>query len=253
MRDNQMQKAQGPVPLPTLEMVTGHQLANLINVGGFLLRSIEGQAESMFSEGSVSELDGGAKMAAEAAFIKVCRGIESILDDRWRWKTTERDALLVASLDMVKQNTEFLRTQTAAAAMVLRPSFRFHPSLAKLAGGMGWAVILGNPDEPDTAIIGIGETPEDAYAAFDNVFTGTANEKMKQWALAREKEIEDNAAKELDQRGPVGAEPAPGDGSADTGNRRKARKKRASGGQHDLGNTPGTEDGPPADLGHCGS
>jgi hypothetical protein len=242
MKDNQLQKAQGPVPLPTLEMVTGHQLANLINAGGFLLRSIEGQAESMFSEGSVSALDGGAKMAAEAAFVKVCQGIENILDDKWRWKTTERDALLVASLDMVKQNTEFLRTQTAAAAMVLRPSFRFHPSLAKLAGGMGWAVILGNPDEPDTAIIGIGETPEDAYAAFDNVFAGTANEKMKQWALAREKEIEDNAEKDM-VNGRI-ENPAPtGQRGEDTGTDRPAgRKKRGGRGSQ----TPPAEGGPNA-------
>jgi len=252
MRDNPIQKAQGPVPLPTLEMVTGHQLANLINVGGFLLRSIEGQAESMFSEGTVSALDGGAKMAAEVAFVKVCQGIENILDDKWRWKTVERDALLVASLDMVKQNTEFLKTQTAAAALVLRPSFRFRPSLAKLADGLGWAVILGNPDEPDSAIIGVGETPEDAYTAFDDMFAGTANEKMKQWALAREKVIDDNAANEMDLKRLDSTRGHATEEAPNRGNRRRARTKRQGGGHSHLDDAEGGK-GSAADPGHGGS
>jgi len=227
---NNMQRAQGPIPIPSQEMVTGAQLANLLNVAGFMVRAMEGQAESMFEQGSVSAIDGGAKMAAETTFVKVCQRIEEIIEDKWRWKTVERDALIVASLDMVRQNTEFLKIQAESAASVLRPSWRLNPALAKLAGGLGWAVVLGDIADPDNAIIGVGETPEDAYRAFDDLFAGKTNEKMKNWAMAREKEIEDNAKKEVME--PRGKPPTPSTTSPGVEcktNRRKDGKKRGGG------------------------
>ena len=252
MSDNK-QRAQGPIPIPSQEMVTGAQLANLLSVAGFMMRALEGSSESMFEKGSVSAVDGGAKMAAETAFVKACQRIEEIVEDKWRWKTTERDALVIASLDMVRQNVEFLKTQTAAAASVLRPSYRYQPSLARLADGLGWAVILGNPADADNSIIGVGETPEEAYQAFDDIFAGKANEKMKNWALAREKEIADNAKKELDLKRLDSTRGHATEEAPNRGNRRRARTKRQGGGHSHISSSEGDKGSAAADTGQGGS
>lgn len=188
-----MKNEQRPlVGLPSKEMVTGHQLANLLNAAGVLLRILEG---SRFNddddEPQVSAIDGGAKMAAEQALVAVCQKVEEITKDHTRWDTTERDALALASMDVLEANRRFLEAQTESAKLVQKPSFRFRPPLMKLA--QGWCAIIGDPNDADNCVMGLGATPQEALDSFDDAFKGAVSEKTLKFCLEHEKMIDAQA------------------------------------------------------------
>lgn len=221
-------RSDGPIPLPTAEMVTGGQLANLLNAAGMVVRVLEGAPHWSLDDDAPKggALDGGTKMAAEASLCTILNRIDLIVQDDARWNTTERDTLEKRSREMVEQNIEFLKEQTKAAGSVLRPSFRFRPALMRVAGG--WAACLGDISDPNTAIIGVGESPEAALVAFDQLFAGQTPAQMVEWARKHEKLIDTEYGEHesLDPRGTESTETTPSSGSPVEGDRRGDGKKR---------------------------
>lgn len=246
------EKPAGQVGLPTAEHTCGHQLANLLNAAGVVLRVLEGAPSWMDDEPKGGALDGGTKMAAEASLCGILNRIDLIVQDDSRWSMENRDTLEKRSLEMIAQNIKFLEEQTKAAASVNRPSFRFKPTLTRITGG--WAAVLGELTNPDQAIIGAGGSPEEALEAFDLLFAGQTPEEMLVWA--QKTTLIENYEQEqtLDSRGPKGSGTHETKPSSNDANSRRPRAKRPRRGHNDLGDAPGGQDpaGGPSGPGGAG-
>jgi len=113
------------------------------------------------------EIDGGTVAAAAATFIKTCGKIDELLADKSRWDLESHDALYDALVRTQEHQHQFLQTQTAAAASILRPSFQLKPALLAVQGG--YAAVHGDLTT-HSAVVGYGATPEAAMADFDLAF-----------------------------------------------------------------------------------
>jgi hypothetical protein len=109
-------------------------------------------------------LDGGTVAAAATTFIKVCAKIDELLEDKSRWNLETQDAFYDAVIQTQEQQQKFLKTQTAAAASVMRPSYQFRPTLFLTDGG--YIAVHGDLTSSGV-VIGSGPTPEAALLDFD--------------------------------------------------------------------------------------
>lgn len=114
-------------------------------------------------------LDGGAGAGATATFLKACARLDSMLDDTTRWSLALHDYQSTLINDMYERQTEFLDAQIESAKEVQRPSFQLRPMLA--VGSNKFLAIWGNPEHPGSALIGIGDTPDEALRDFDKAFS----------------------------------------------------------------------------------
>lgn len=150
--------------------------------------------ESSFGTAARKPLPGEAKIAAENSFIKSCERLDSIIDTPLRWgigyqlmlekQYNERHDESVKLLRM-QQETEALRKVSVAA--VTAPNFRYKPMLVPLEDGR-WMAFLGDTQNLEAGIIGIGDYPAAALKSFDEAFNGNLSPAVQAWL----KQHEDN-------------------------------------------------------------
>lgn len=114
-------------------------------------------------------LDGGAGAGATATFLKACSRLDSMLDDSTRWSLSSHDYQSSLISEMYERQTEFFEAQIEASKEVQRPSFQLRPILA--VGSGKFLAIWGNPERLGSALIGIGDTPDEALRDFDKAFS----------------------------------------------------------------------------------
>jgi hypothetical protein len=141
-------------------------------------------------------LAGEAHIAAENTFIKACERLDGILGEKLRWgigyqlrledQYNERHEEQIKLLESQRQAEEQRRR---SAETVVAPHFRYRPALLKLETDE-WLAFLGNPEDLDNAILGLGQNPEAALASFDSAFTGTIAPEIKKWLEQREDSLE---------------------------------------------------------------
>jgi hypothetical protein len=151
-------KASGLI-VPSREFINEQQatviLASLREVGMWMAKS-----EDL--------VPGEARVAAENTFIKICDRLEKIIDEEARWSMTGATNFYDELVETQKAQQEFLSTQTAAASLVLRPSYIHRPTLMR--DGISFYAVWGDSSIPGGAIIGVGATPNAALADFDAAF-----------------------------------------------------------------------------------
>jgi hypothetical protein len=180
-------------------------------------------------------IDGEAHLAATNTFIKACEKIDSILDDPKRWGIDFQLALEKQYNEVHVNQQENLKTQIAeseqrriTAAAIVLPHFRYRPALVRLEEG-GWAAFLGDVNDLDSGILGLGDNPEAALASFDRAFVGEMTDEVKAWLKAHEDDIEngvetttpfpkENNEKAMDGLGTSAVEISPGGGNVDPSN-----------------------------------
>lgn len=134
------------------------------------------------------QLDGGCKSAAEMTYIEVCNRLTDILRDKSRWAMDMTKALEIQALRINQEHIETLKSKKKAVEWLCTPSFRLKPELTRIQDGM-FAAHIGDLDKPEEALIGIGRTPESAFAAFDELFAGRIPQDMIDYLAAKDQQI----------------------------------------------------------------
>jgi hypothetical protein len=141
---------------------------------------------------SPPEKDGGIASAAETTFIKTCAKIDDLLEDKSRWSLETQDALYSACIETQEVQQKFIKTQTEAAASLMRPSFQVKPLLVLVEGG--YIAVHGDLTS-DGAVIGSGATPEAAMLDFDAAWNRRLVEQTKIIPVEETPAIEENSKK----------------------------------------------------------
>lgn len=153
--------------LPIREAISDLQIGTLLDVLASLQPYILSPAREIESSLPAS-LDGGTGSAAASTFIKACMRLETLIDDNNRWSLAAYDEQVRALTRMYEQQGLFLEAQTESAKELQRPSFQLRPILA--IGGGGYVAIWGDPNYPEAALVGLGDTPDAALRDFDRAF-----------------------------------------------------------------------------------
>ena len=169
-------------PMPTREAASSAQLQELLSITQYLQAYLLVPPDDRAVPHG-GPIDGGTVIAAASTFIKTCAKIDEILADKSRWNLDTSDALYAAVIKtqefnqrVLQKQTEFLQTQTEAAASLMRPSFQLKPELLRVEGG--YAAIHGNLTT-HSAVVGYGATPEAAMADFDSAFQRQPEQQHK--------------------------------------------------------------------------
>lgn len=155
-------KPNQPLPIPSRESTSHGQLQALLMITQALQPYLILPPQENIPQ--TPQLDGGTVSAAAATFIRTCGKIDELLADASRWNLEAQDALYNSLIMTQEAQQAFIKTQTEAAAILLRPSFQQKPILCLLENG--YAAIFGDLTS-GAAVIGYGVTPEAAFADFD--------------------------------------------------------------------------------------
>lgn len=175
-------------PLPQRDTVTALQINTLLNVIATLTNMLAVPADSEHPHHTKPELDGGSRSAMEASLIHTCARLDTIIEDTSRWSFDTQNSLESAILKNYDQNLAFLKAQTAAAEEITKPHFKYRPAITRLPDGM-WVAILGDLAHLDTALVGLGATPDEAVRSFDQEFVGRVPATLVAWLAKREDDL----------------------------------------------------------------
>lgn len=179
--------------VPEREATTAIQVNNLLSIAQTMMAALLVPHHGFEPHQEKPELDGGCKSAAEMTFIECCNTLTDIIRDKTRWNLTLQRALEVQALKINQSHIEVLEMQKKAVAGLATPSYKHKPSLVRLNDGY-YCAYLG--DTPEDALCGIGRTAEEAFAAFDEVFSGRVPESMISYLLAQEERLKQQADNE---------------------------------------------------------
>lgn len=166
------------IPLPSREHVTAIQINSLLGIVHSLTAALSNGAGD---EENSPAFDGGVKSAMEAAIIRACGQLDSIIDDTKRWRIDHQRLLEQQLSEVYTSHKALLVLQKKAVSQMTAPHHTASPQLLKLDNGK-WAAILGDVNKLDSCIIGYGDSPAAALQHFDEVFNGTnsQNNETKQ-------------------------------------------------------------------------
>lgn len=220
-----------PFTLPTKESATNNQVTMLLGIVDCLAHNLRAPTPYNGTEGTVTayELDKGVKFALETSVIKALTTLDGVIDNCARWDVKSLVRMEKDSEKFLKANIDFVKSQKASSDHVRRPSFRLQPKLVRITDGT-FAAFLGDLNS-GTALVGQGQTVEDALRAFDDVCNGKQPDQMVEWLAKHEKQ---NNTKATDEKRPmdsrtIDATPvAEGAGKNDSGNCKRPGSRRVS-------------------------
>lgn len=193
-----------PLTFPNRDNVTQQQLSSLLSI-----MQMSGQA-LIVPWGSPHEdppkLTLEAKIAAENLFISVCEKIEEIIKDEGRWDFAIQQKLEDQFQKIYQLNLAALQASYDAetqrkqlADELSTPHARYRPALARTLDGF-YVAFLGNLDDSDGAIFGMGGTPKEALEKFDAVFNGQISPMQAELVKTREKQLVDDENRLYDKK-----------------------------------------------------
>lgn len=115
------------------------------------------------------KLDGGVKCAIEATLIKACAALDSVLEEESRWSLKTQNVLEASLLRTYKLHQQLMDRQKQTVDNMELPHRKFPPNLFRLPSGQ-WVAILGQLEDINTAVFGLGNSPEEAVAAYDQIY-----------------------------------------------------------------------------------
>jgi len=153
--------------VPSREYITDQQV-------GILLASI--REVGIWMAKSEDLVPGEARTAAENTFIGLCTRLDSLVNDETRWSMGATQNFYDELVETQKAQQEFLSTQTAAASLVLRPSYTHRPTLMR--DETHFYAIWGDSTRAGASIIGVGATANAALADFDAAFDRAPKDQL---------------------------------------------------------------------------
>jgi hypothetical protein len=230
-----------PISIPSKEAVVDHQLSVLISGVAALYNLLcVGRANDKENPTS-GPADGGTDWAIQTTIINMMNRLDNVIKNEALWDTSGSLALHEGAKALMKQQSEFLAKQDEVAREAVLtqqitrlPHIMHQPTLTRIEGGL-FAAILGKVGNR-ASVYGIGRTPAEAFANFDEVFCGRMPEFMRQWAAQQEQQQLENEKSKLDSGRSGVTPPAKRSQMHPPGNRRPAKSKPGVG---------GAETGPP--------
>lgn len=172
--------------LPHRDQITNFQINTLLNVAGLLANVITNPMREF--EGVPSPaLDGGIKTSAEASFINVCNRIDELVSDPARWTFKMQEHLEYKLGEIYAREIQLKEAQLKSVNEVNSPHFLYKPTLVRLKDGT-YAAILGDLNDVDNSLVGVGLTPDEAMKAFDAAFVGAPSQAMAEWLEKQQSE-----------------------------------------------------------------
>lgn len=186
---------------PLREVTTTIQISNLLSIANTMASTLLSPRLDLDNpHHERPELDGGSRSAVEMTLIHTCNRLSDIIQDKSRWELTVTSALELQALRLNQKSIEVAEEKRKAVAWLNTPSYRLKPELVRIQDGM-FAAHLGNLDEPEKSLIGIGKTPESAFAAFDELFAGRIPQEMVEYLITKDEQI--NELKQHQQQSPL--------------------------------------------------
>jgi hypothetical protein len=218
------------IVLQTREVMTQAQVMPILHMVQALVSCLNGPA-FMTDETTRKDLDGGVKSAMESTIIRACGRLDAILGEDSRWTISESPVEKYLSTQSALAEAQMKLTQHA-----MKPHQRHKPALIKMSDG-NWCAMLGDVDDLDNAITGIGRTPQEALDAFDGMFTGQIPPALLDFLNAIKTKLENEP--NLDREGNSNT-----DGAEETGQNQKPDSE-GFGPDEDSGGTEAGPDGLP--------
>jgi hypothetical protein len=178
------------IPFPQRDQTTFNQIHNLLTIGGFALSSLLSNTDETFQVGSRPQLDGGCKAAAESVLINVYDRLNGILSDSGRWNLDLNQTLEKKLGAVYDEQLTALIEQSKAAREMSSPHAQFNPTLARLADSGKFVVLLGSLADPKSVIMGMGVTPKEAMASFDESFAGNPSDEVTDFLATLDARLE---------------------------------------------------------------
>ena len=174
------------INLPERQLTTSQQVNTLLGVCGMFWSVLHSGAPDPETESP--RLRGEPRLAAESTFIKACAALQQVLDDPRRWDFEYQNTIEADYKESIELNKDYLRAQKAHAEEMASPHFRLQPSLLKLTDNT-WMAILGDINNIEHAIIGVGANPKEAFESFDKSFSGETSESVIKFIQTHTHEI----------------------------------------------------------------
>ena len=219
-----------PINLPHRDQVTAFQVQTVLNIVGVLSGVLHGPP--VFIEQNIpqkKELDGGVKNSVETTLIHACSRLDDILTDPARWTFAMQEHLEYKLAALYHEETIWRQAQTRMINEHNSPHYNYNPTIIKLDTNE-YIAIMGDPQDMDNAVYGVGESPAQALEAFDTVFNGGMPDSMVRWLAKQEQLAKEQRQHEQQQKSLVRK------GSRTIGKAKTGRKNPPA-----NGNGPGPE------------
>ena len=192
-----MKKQQAPAEvLLHRDLSTNQQVGMLLSVCNTMLGALINPERDHENIPGKRALAGEAHSAAEITFIGACDRLDKIIGDSARWGIDYQLRLEQQYNERHQEQMKMLQAQQAAemarkksSEMVTAPHWRYKPALIPLEEG-GWAAFLGDVEDLESGILGLGANPEAALANFDLAFAGKLSPAVQLWLKGREADLE---------------------------------------------------------------
>lgn len=150
------------------ENITTMQISVLLNTITTMQAGLREWPTESNGVPSTNRLDGEGRVALETSLIKACERLDEIVSDKSRWGI-DRLLEIERKLDetLAAQN-DFFKSQKAAADDTRRPHRFLSPDLRLTPHG--WCAWYGDVSDDASLITGIGDSPAEAMAAFDEAY-----------------------------------------------------------------------------------
>ena len=135
------------------------------------------------------------QIALENTLRNACERMDKILTNDSLWNDEFQRKVEKEYEELHRLQMETIERQKAAAAEVTSPHFRYRPELQKLRNGQ-WMAILGDAQQLEFAIYGIGDSAQQAMEEFDHVFLKGVPRSLELWLEKRRTDMDDGRTPE---------------------------------------------------------
>jgi hypothetical protein len=199
-----------------------------------------------------NQMDEGTVAVVEGTLINACDRLNKILNDDSRWGIEGQCRLENHLANFYHEHTKTLKLQQQQIYELAKPHTRHNPQLGRLNDGT-WIAFLGDIDDINNAIVGVGGCPAQALEAFDEMFNGRVPSHLQAWIAVREEALQNglqpptkdqyDKSQNLDGAGTHGTEEIENGGPNGSPDRGEAGPDHESGGDQ-AGPPPAGPKGP---------
>lgn len=161
---------------PLKEELTDRQIGPLLAVLRELAPFLLEPTREPGSTPTADKLDGGVESAAATTFIRACARLDVLIDDAPRWELKTHNTLIAEMVKTQKAQRRFIEVQRISSETLQAPHYLLRPTLA-ITGGR-YVAYWGSLAEAGQAVVGQGDTPEEALLDFDDAFQRTPAEQI---------------------------------------------------------------------------
>ena len=173
------------IPIQSREQVTQTQVGTVLSTIATMI-PLMGMRHDEMDGGA---MDGGTKEAVQATLITACRRLDMLLEDDSRWGIQGHDRLENHLAGLYHEHAKTLRLQQQQIYELAKPHIRHNPQLGRLNDG-SWIAFLGDINDINNAIVGVGGCPAQALEAFDEMFNGRVPSHLQAWIAVREEALQ---------------------------------------------------------------